>query len=217
MLWGQEIQESLLSKKIAIIGCGGLGCSVAIALSGSGIGKIDLVDFDKVEVHNIHRQIAFDEKSSGRYKSEVLKEVCSKRNSDIQCNAYKVDFDAYIKELQTVDLIIDATDNLQTRAQIDSYAKKRNVPWIYGSVEEFHGQVAFFDACRFEDVLQVKSKEVAGIAAPMVMQVASFEANLALRYLVGLKVAKDVLNYLFYDDNGQFKVQSFAMPKENSD
>ena len=59
LLWGEETQKSLASKKIAIIGSGGLGCSVALALSGSGIGEIDLVDFDKVELHNVHRQRMF--------------------------------------------------------------------------------------------------------------------------------------------------------------
>ena len=58
-LWGEATQESLQTKKIVIIGCGGLGSSLAYALGSSGIGEIHLVDFDDVSVHNIHRQIAF--------------------------------------------------------------------------------------------------------------------------------------------------------------
>ena len=212
-LWGEETQKTLMSKKITIVGCGGLGCSIGIALSGSGIGEIDLVDFDKVEVHNIHRQIAFDESSEGRYKSEVLKEVMQKRNSQIAINSHEISFDEYETALSP-NLIIDATDNLQTRAKIDQYAKDIKTPWIYGSVEEFHGQVCFFDEVRFEDVLRVGDKKVKGVVAPIVMQVASFQANLALRYLARLSVAKDVLNYIFYDDVGQMKVQSFKLPKK---
>ena len=212
-LWGEETQKTLMSKKITIVGCGGLGCSIGIALSGSGIGEIDLVDFDKVEVHNIHRQIAFDESSEGRYKSKVLKEVMQKRNSQIAINSHEISFDEYETALSP-NLIIDATDNLQTRAKIDQYAKDIKTPWIYGSVEEFHGQVCFFDEVRFEDVLRVGDKKVKGVVAPIVMQVASFQANLALRYLARLSVAKDVLNYIFYDDVGQMKVQSFKLPKK---
>ncbi|MEJ2489400.1 MAG: ThiF family adenylyltransferase, partial [Sulfurovaceae bacterium] len=58
-LWGAQKQEALQDKSIAIIGAGGLGSSLALALSGSGIGDIDVVDFDRVSLHNIHRQIAF--------------------------------------------------------------------------------------------------------------------------------------------------------------
>lgn len=216
-LWGKDVQESLRDKKIAIIGCGGLGCSIAIALSGSGIGQIDLIDFDTVEVHNIHRQIAFDEKSSGKQKANVLKEWIEKRNSDLCAKAFTQDFESYVDRFDgSLDLIIDATDNLPTRAKIDEFAAKLCVPWIYGSVEEFHGQVAFFDKARFEEVLKVSDKKPEGIAAPIVMQIASFQANLALRYLAGLAVAKDVLNYLFFDTSGQFQIQSFKLPKASS-
>jgi adenylyltransferase/sulfurtransferase len=58
-LWGEDTQRSLQDKKIAIIGSGGLGCTLAMALGTSGIGEIDMVDFDTVSSHNIHRQIAF--------------------------------------------------------------------------------------------------------------------------------------------------------------
>ncbi|RLA80402.1 MAG: thiamine biosynthesis protein ThiF, partial [Epsilonproteobacteria bacterium] len=67
-LWGEGTQASLQSKKIAIIGCGGLGCSLGVALGASGIGQIDLVDFDEVGVHNIHRQIGFKVGDEGRQK-----------------------------------------------------------------------------------------------------------------------------------------------------
>jgi len=58
-LWGEATQKSLQHKKIAIIGAGGLGCTLAMALGASGIGEIHMVDFDTVSNHNIHRQIAF--------------------------------------------------------------------------------------------------------------------------------------------------------------
>ncbi|WP_456427706.1 HesA/MoeB/ThiF family protein, partial [Nitratifractor sp.] len=58
-LWGAAAQETLAQKRILIVGCGGLGSTLALGLGGSGVGEIHLVDFDEVSVHNIHRQIVF--------------------------------------------------------------------------------------------------------------------------------------------------------------
>ena len=210
MLWGEDTQNSLAKKKIAIIGSGGLGCSIALALSGSGVGEIDLVDFDKIELHNIHRQIAFNESDINEYKSEVLAKLLKKRNSNITVNSFIVDFDNYIKELPKIDLIIDATDNLQTRSQIDQFAKKQGIAWIYGSVEEFKGFVALFKEKDFSSfpIIEPTPK---GIAAPMVMQIASFEENLALRYLCGLSCKSDLLYYLYFKDDGEFEMKLFKL------
>ena len=80
-LWGQETQKSLQNKKVAIIGSGGLGCTLGIALGASGIGEFAFVDFDTVGVHNIHRQIGFKVGDDGKYKSDVLKELVEDRKS----------------------------------------------------------------------------------------------------------------------------------------
>lgn len=210
-LWGEETQQSLQSKKIAIIGCGGLGSSLAFALGSSGIGEIHLVDFDDVSVHNIHRQIAFKVGDEGKFKAQIVKESIQSR-----CPFVKVE--AHIGRLETftckdikVDLILDATDNLPTRALIDTYAKEQKIPWIYGSVEAFNGQVCFFEKSSF-GAFKISDKKPAGIAAPIVMHIASLQANLALRYLAGLSVKKDFLYYLFINDEGELITQKFNMP-----
>ena len=79
-LWGEETQQRLKTKKVAIIGCGGLGCSLGIALGSSGIGEFHLIDFDRVEIHNIHRQIGFSKDDVGKYKCEALKNSLEKRS-----------------------------------------------------------------------------------------------------------------------------------------
>ena len=214
-LWGEDIQKSLLSRKILIIGSGGLGCSLGLALGSSGIGQIDLVDFDEVSLHNIHRQVAFKTTDVGRKKCEVLKELILSRNPYVTVNAYDCDFDTFISThyslLTTYDLVIDATDNLPTRAKIDEFAKKCGVNWLYGSVEEFHGHVCLFDKATFESVFQVTSRKPAGIAAPIVIHIASLQANIALRYLAGKKVVKDKLHYCYFDQNGEFCLQKFGL------
>jgi len=211
-LWGEETQLSLQNKKVAIIGSGGLGCTVAIALGASGIGEFAFVDFDEVGVHNIHRQIGFKTGDDGKYKSEVLKELIEARCPFTKVTAYVEDFDTFAARNLEYDLIIDATDNLPTRASINSFAKKTNHPWIYGSVEEFHGQVCFFQDASYEAVFQINDRKPNGIACPIVMHIGSLQANLALRHLAGLKVKKDYLYYLCFDDEGELVTQKFKLP-----
>ena len=212
-LWGEETQQSLQKKEIAIIGCGGLGCSLGIALGSSGIGTIHLIDFDKVEVHNIHRQIAFTKEDVGAYKCKALAKTIESRSDFVTTKPFIGDFEAFTQTGIVPDLIIDATDNLPVRATIDTFAKSVQRPWLYGSVEAFHGQVCFFEESDFS-AFNISDKAPAGIAAPIVMFIASLQANLALRYLAGLIIQKDLLYYLYFDNAGELITQKFKMPKK---
>ena len=212
-LWGEETQFSLQKKRIVIIGCGGLGSSLAFALGASGIGEIHLVDFDEVSVHNIHRQIAFKVGDEGKNKAAVNAQIVRERCPFVNVIEHPCDFNGFKEKNIEVDLIIDATDNLPTRGEINTYAKSINTPWIYGSVEAFNGQVCFFQEASFNEVFKITKKTPAGIAAPIVMHIASLQANLALRYLAGLSVKKDYLYYLFFDAEGELITQKFFLPK----
>lgn len=211
-LWGEEKQQSLQKKHIVIVGCGGLGCSLGIALGSSGIGKITLVDFDEVGIHNIHRQIGFTTNDEGKKKSFVLKKLLESRSPYTIIKAIDGSFDDFkALGLDDVDLILDATDNLPTREDIDNYAKENSIPWVYGSVEEFHGQVCFFDKASFASNFQVIDRKPGGIACPIVMNIASMQANLALKYLLGDDITKDTLYYLYYDSDGIINLQKFKL------
>jgi molybdopterin/thiamine biosynthesis adenylyltransferase len=212
-LWGEETQILLQTKRIAVIGSGGLGSSLAFALGASGIGEIHMVDFDTVSLHNIHRQIAFKSGDEGKYKSEVCAELIEARCPYVKAHAHICHFEAFVAKNIEVDLIIDATDNLPSRGEINMYAKSKALPWVYGSVEAFNGQVCFFEDASFNELFKITQKTPAGIAAPIVMHIASLQANLALRYLAGLSVKKDKLYYLFFNDEGELVTQKFALPK----
>ncbi len=212
-LWGEETQSNLQSKKIVIIGSGGLGSSLAFALGASGIGEIHMVDFDEVSLHNIHRQIAFKVGDEGKNKAVINAELIEARCPFVKAIAHQCDFNEWTQKNIDVDLIIDATDNLPTRGDINTYAKKNNLPWIYGSVEAFHGQVCFINESSFNDAFKIIKKTPDGIAAPIVMHIASLQANLALRFLAGLSVKKDTLYYLFFNEDGELITQKFGLPK----
>ncbi len=212
-LWGEETQRSLQDKKIVIIGCGGLGSSLSYALGASGIGEIHMVDFDEVSVHNIHRQIAFKVGDEGKNKAQINVDNILARSPFVKAIAHDCDFKAWSEKGIDVDLIIDATDNLPVRGEINDYAKSVNTPWVYGSVEAWNGQVCFFDEGDFKDAFKITQKTPAGIAAPIVMHIASLQANLVLRYLAGLSVVKDKLYYLFFNEEGELVTQKFNLPK----
>ena len=212
-LWGEDTQTLLQSKKIAVIGSGGLGSSLAFALGASGIGEIHMIDFDEVSLHNIHRQIAFKVGDEGKNKAVINAELIEQRCPFVKAIAHKCDFKEWSEKNIEVDLIIDATDNLPTRGDINTYAKSKNLPWVYGSVEAFHGQVCFIDESSFNDAFKIIKKTPAGIAAPIVMHIASLQANLALRFLAGLSVKKDTLYYLFFNEDGELITQKFGLPK----
>ncbi len=212
-LWGEDTQTLLQSKKIAIIGSGGLGSSLAFALGASGIGEIHMIDFDEVSLHNIHRQIAFKLGDEGKNKAVINADLIEQRCPYVKAIAHQCDFKEWSEKNIDVDLIIDATDNLPTRGDINTYAKSKNLPWVYGSVEAFHGQVCFIDESSFNDAFKIIQKTPAGIAAPIVMHIASLQANLALRFLAGLSVKKDTLYYLFFNEDGELITQKFGLPK----
>lgn len=211
-LWGSNVQQSLQRKKIAIIGSGGLGCTLAMALGTSGIGEIHMVDFDTVSSHNIHRQIAFTLEDEGKSKAKAVVELLKHKNPFVKAVAFDMDFEAFKGMGNNYDLILDATDNLPVRSEIDKYAKVSYTPWIYASVEEFNGQVCFFEEANFQ-VFNISDHKPGGIAAPIVMHIGSLQANFALRYLAGLPVVKDKLYYLYFNDDGELVTQKFGMPK----
>lgn len=215
-LWGEETQTALQSKRIAIIGSGGLGSSLAFALGASGIGEIHMVDFDTVSLHNIHRQIVFKTGDEGKYKAQMCAELIEERCPYVKGIAHVCNFEEFAQKNIDVDLLIDATDNLPARGAINTYAKSKNMPWVYGSVEAFNGQVCFFEEASFNELFKITAKTPAGIAAPIVMHIASLQANLALRYLAGLSVKKDKLYYLFFNEEGELVTQKFILPVSNA-
>ena len=212
-LWGLEKQKELSTKSILIVGSGGLGSSLAFALGSIGLGKITLVDFDEVAIHNIHRQIVFTLNDEGKFKSDVVKSMIKSRSKFTKVKTFIESFERFSeREDQKFDLIFDATDNLETRNAIDLYAKANKTDWIYASVEAFYGQVCLFKKSSFQ-TFQNSNIKPKGVSTPIVMQVASFQANIGLKYLIGENVKEDILYILSFDKNGIFQVKNFGMPK----
>lgn len=141
---GMDGQKKLLNATVAIVGMGGLGCPAAQSLITAGVGKLILIDGDIVELSNLHRQPLYGVDDLNRLKVEVAKERLEQLNN----KAVIVPIDKYFNEengmsfIQDANVIIDATDNIQTRQLIDKFSKEANVPMVYGGLFRYEGQVA---------------------------------------------------------------------------
>lgn len=136
-------QERLLASSVAIVGCGALGSFQAGALARAGVGRLFLIDRDYVELSNLQRQWLFDESDArdGVPKAIAAARALARVNSAIQVVPHVADLTpGNIRELLgEADLILDGTDNFETRYLINDYAISRGIPWIYGAAVGSYG------------------------------------------------------------------------------
>ena len=141
---GMDGQKKLMNATVAVVGLGGLGCPVSQSLVTAGIGKLVLIDGDIVELSNLHRQPLNGPDDVEKKKVNSAKESLSKINS---VTTIKI-VDDYLDEqngldiIRNCDVVIDATDNIETRQLIDRFSKETNVPMVYGGLYRWEGQVA---------------------------------------------------------------------------
>lgn len=141
-------QKKLHNATVALVGMGGLGCPVSQSLIASGIGKLIIIDGDKVELSNLHRQPLYGVEDIGRLKVQVAKKKLMQLNESAIVEPIEefLDENNGINFFSDAAIIIDATDNIQTRQLIDRLSKKLEVPMVYGGLYRYEGQVAVLNA-----------------------------------------------------------------------
>ena len=144
---GFEGQISLKNSSVLCIGAGGLGSSVLIYLAAAGIGKIGIVDNDRVEKSNLQRQIIHETKTVGNLKIDSARERIQKFNPNIELITFaeRICPNNALEIIQEFDVICDCSDNFGTRYLINDTCLILNKPLIYGSVQGFEGQVSVFN------------------------------------------------------------------------
>lgn len=196
---GEEGQRRICDSRVTICGCGALGTVLANHLARAGVGFIRVVDRDFIETHNLQRQILFDETdvASNLPKAEAAARKMRLINSQITVEAVVTDIDHtnIIDLVSDVDLILDGTDNFETRYLINDAAVKLGKPWIFGGVIGSEGQSMTILPgktpclrCVVEDSPppgMTPTCETAGVLGPAVSTIASFEAIEALKILSG--------------------------------
>jgi len=144
---GPEGQEKLRNAKVLIVGVGGLGCPAAMYLVGAGVGTIGLMDHDKVDVSNLHRQVLFQETDVGRPKAVVAKERLEKQNSEVRFEVYEEPLTIENAEnmIEQYDVVLDGTDNFETKYLINDACILANKPWVFASIYKNEGQLSVFN------------------------------------------------------------------------
>ena len=202
---GREGQERLDRARVAVIGVGALGSVAANLLARAGVGTLVLIDRDYLESNNLQRQVLYDEMDvkANLPKAEAAARRLRNVNSEIRVEAQVSDLNAATIDalLHGVDLVIDGTDNFETRFLINDYALKSHMPWIYGGAVRTEGmsyvvlpgqgpclRCLFGQAPGAEDV---QTCDQVGILAPVAHLIASFQAVEAIKILAGHGEAVD--------------------------
>ncbi len=144
---GVNGQNKISEGSVLVVGAGGLGCPVIQYLTGAGFGEIGIIDADKISISNLQRQIIYAESEIEKYKADIAKQKMLKLNSTVNIKAYThfLDDDNAELILSHYDIIIGATDNLESRYTINKYCKKLNKPFIHGAVSNFEGRFSVFN------------------------------------------------------------------------
>jgi len=196
---GESGQRALLQSRVTLCGCGALGTVLANHLARAGVGMIRIIDRDFIETHNLQRQILFDETDVAENlpKAEAAARKIRAINSAITIEAVVTDLDHtnILDLVADADLILDGTDNFETRYLINDAAVKLGKPWIYGGVIGSEGQTMTIIPgktpclrCLIETAPppgMTPTCETAGVLGPAVAVIASFEAIEAIKLLTG--------------------------------
>ena len=196
---GIEGQEKLLSSHVLVIGAGGLGSPVALYLGSAGVGRITLVDHDRVDATNLQRQIAHTIARIGEFKADSVVQAVAAINPDVQVipvtgKANDALLDRLVRD---VDLVLDCTDNFAVRHAINRACVMHRKPLVSGAAIRFDGQVTVYDsrsdespcyACIFPetDALEEIRCATMGVFAPLVGIVGSVQAAEALKLICGI-------------------------------
>jgi molybdopterin/thiamine biosynthesis adenylyltransferase len=197
--WGVEGQERVSQSHALIVGAGGLGCPAALYLASAGVGHISLIDHDHVDVTNLQRQIAHSQARVGQAKVASLQATIEGINPDVRVSCYsqKADVALLASCLPTVNVVLDCTDNFETRQLINQACVQHAKPLVSGSALRFDAQVAVYDirqadapcyACVFPPTQSFEETRCAtmGVLAPLVGVIGSLQATEALKLLSGI-------------------------------
>ncbi len=140
---GKEGHAGLVRKKVAVIGIGATGTVAAEMFVRAGVKKVMLIDRDVIEVSNLQRQSLFTEADVRKMKAIVAQERLQRMNKEVQIDVFPVDLDhTNINLLESVDLILDCTDNFYTRFLVNEFCKQKRIPFVFSAVVGSRGMVA---------------------------------------------------------------------------
>ncbi|MBI4909255.1 MAG: ThiF family adenylyltransferase [Acidobacteria bacterium] len=202
---GEEGQQRLLDAHVAIVGCGALGTFQAAALARAGVGHLYVIDRDYVELSNLQRQWLFEEEDATQAlpKAVAASQRLAKINAAVTVKALVEDLNPRNAEelLGEAGVILDATDNFETRYLINDYAVKNEIPWVYGAAVASYGLVMPVvpgTTCCLQCVYPEPpvgaqpTCETAGVLNTITSLIASLQVTAAIQMIVGMEVPRKI-------------------------
>ena len=202
---GDSGQEKLKQAKVLVIGAGGLGCPILQYISTAGVGTIGIVDFDKIEIHNLHRQILYTEDQLGLSKALMAKEKLEALNPLIKVAAFeaKLTVENAVQIIQDFDVVVDGSDNFATRYLVNDTCVALGKPLVYGSILGFEGQLAVFNhngSKNLRDLFpeppnpkEVPNCSLNGVLGTLPGMIGTMMAHETLKLIIGLPTLKNEL------------------------
>jgi len=192
---GEAGQEKLLNAHVLIVGMGGLGCPVSLYLAAAGIGQLSICDGDTVDQSNLQRQVLYTSDDCGKPKVECARQRLNKLNPEVQISVYA---EEVTEEILAVDysLVVDCTDNLAARQQLNAHCYQRAIPLVSASALGWEGQLMAFDfghnaSLCLNCIIDQDSAEPmmncgnAGVVGPVLGAMGSLQATTVIRVLLG--------------------------------
>jgi len=151
--FSESAQQLLQQAKVLVVGAGGLGCPSAQYLAAAGVGILGIADFDTISTSNLHRQVLYTPEDAGLSKVLVACERLQKQNPDIKVipHQLKITSDNVMELLKQYDIVVDGTDNFETRYLLNDAAVLLEKPLVYGAIYQFEGQVAVWNVKNTDD------------------------------------------------------------------
>jgi len=189
-------QLRLKSASVAVVGAGGIGAGAIPALTGVGVGRLTIIDDDRVELSNLQRQPLYAANQVGERKADLAARFVGKRNTHIACRvvADRIEADNADAILSGHDLILDGTDNFATRLIVSDAAVRLGIALVSAAAQQFQGQVALFRGrpcyrCFVGDAFDADDCDTCaelGVLGALTGTVGNFAALLAIRAIVGI-------------------------------
>jgi molybdopterin/thiamine biosynthesis adenylyltransferase/rhodanese-related sulfurtransferase len=197
--FGEAAQQRLKQAKVLIVGAGGLGCPAAQYLASSGVGTIGIADFDTVSISNLHRQILYNPSDVGLLKAEVACERLQKQNPDIILVPItdKITSNNVMQVIDIYDVIVDGSDNFETRYLLNDAAVLTGKPVVYGAIYQFEGQVAVWNVLNADGSYSPNYRDVyPHVDATQVPNCADGGVIPTLAGIIGCMQANEVIKYI---------------------
>ncbi len=223
---GEAGQLKLKDASVLIIGAGGLGSASSLYLAAAGIGRIGIVDSDKVELSNLQRQIVHSMNSIGTSKVGSARERLLGLNPSIEVNGIheRLTAASIEKIFSDYSIMIDATDNLETRYLLNQACVQTKKPLVYGAVFQFYGQLSVFDAgqgpcfrCVFREIPTeevIMANRGVGVVSPLPGVIGTLQAVEAIKLI--LHVGTPSIGKLLLFDGLQMQFQHISIRKDPS-